>query len=256
MHVLAPAIGELAEKTLDLTYPQWHDGLSRANYGRWFEAQLTTRWGRTHLSRWALLDDGDLVATAKLYTFEATLDGRAIRVAGVGAVFTAPERRGRGGARELLERLLERAARDGADAALLFSEIDPAYYARLGFTAIPTDERSVRVVEDARRGAPATMVRAGDDRDLDAIVAMDAARAAPFRLHLNRDRDLAHYAIAKKRLLAGLSPPGARELQFFVAEEGASAAAYVVVSVQGDAWTIDSCGAILRRRGSARSCRP
>src|SRR5204862_3890546 len=53
-----------------------------------------------------------------------------------------------------------------------------------------------------------------------------------FRFHLVRDRDLVHYAIAKKRLLAGLGPAGAREVQFFIAEEGASAVAYVVITAR------------------------
>jgi hypothetical protein len=138
--------------------------------------------------------------------------------------------------------LIAHAAREGADAALLFSEIGADYYARLGFTAIPRDDLSLRVIEDQRRGAPATMVRAGDERDLRDIVAIDAERAIPFRFHLNRDVDVVRFAIAKRRLLAGLSPPGVRELQFFVAEEGASAVAYVVVAVDRGVWTIQSCG--------------
>src|SRR5262249_27239438 len=195
---IAPATGELLEQTLDATYPHWHDGLSRAAYGRWFTAQLATPWGRTHLTRWALVDDDRVLGSAKLYSFDATLDGRGVRLAGIGAVFTLPEYRGRGVARELMTQLMHRAARDGADAALLFSEIGPSYYERLGFATIPTTDLSLRVIEDDRRGAPATMVRAGDDRDIADIVGMDAARAAPFRFHLNRDCDLSHYAIARR----------------------------------------------------------
>src|SRR5262249_30306212 len=93
-----------------------------------------------------------------------------------------------------------------------------------------------------RHGAPMTMVRGGDDRDLADIAAMNRVRAHPFRFHLDRDRDLVHYAVAKRRLLAGLGPPGVREVQFFVAEEGASAVAYAVVSRQYDQWTIEECG--------------
>jgi hypothetical protein len=145
-------------------------------------------------------------------------------------------------ARELIERLLALAAGRGADLALLFSEIGADYYARLGFTPIATTTSTLRVHEDDRRGAPATMVRAGEDRDLADIAAMDASRAASYRFHLERDRDLVRFAIARKRLLAGLGPPGARELQFFVAEEGASAVAYVVISVKRGEWTLEECG--------------
>src|SRR2546425_2621948 len=239
---LAPAEGPHLEAILNATYDIWHDGLSRAAYARFYQAQLATPWGRRALARLALIERGEVLASGKLYLFDATLDGRPVRVAGLGAIFTQPAHRGRGAARELVERMLEHAVSGGADLALLFSEIGADYYARLGFTAIPTHERTIIVAESDRRGAPATMVRAGDDRDLRDIVAMGAARAAGFRFHLNRDRDLVHYAIAKKRLLAGLGPPGLRAVQFFIAEEGASAAAYVVIGVKGGEWTLEECG--------------
>jgi predicted N-acetyltransferase YhbS len=242
MSQLVQPDGILIDRILDSTHELWSDGLSRHAYGRFWQAQLTTPWGASRLTRWALVDAGQAMASAKLYRFDAVLDGRAIQVAGIGAVFTPPAARRRGAAAELLARLLDRAAQDGADAALLFSEIGPDYYARLGFETIPLADRMLRVVEDDRRGAPMMMVRAGDDRDLADIVAMDAALAAGARFHLTRDRDLVKFSIAKKRLLAGLGPPGAREVQFFVAEEGSSAVAYAVISVKGDEWTIDSFG--------------
>src|SRR5450759_38448 len=115
--------GPIREQILDATYSIWHEGLSRRAYGRFYAAQLATSWGRSHLCRLALADDGEVLASAKQYLFDATLDGRPIRVAGVGAVFTPPAHRGRGAARDLIERLLERATAGGADLALLFSEI-------------------------------------------------------------------------------------------------------------------------------------
>jgi hypothetical protein len=71
---------------------------------------------------------------------------------------------------------------------------------------------------------------------------MGRARAEPYRFHLNRDRDLVHFAIASKRLRAGLGLSGARAVHFFIAEEGASAAAYVVISVSGNRWTLEEAG--------------
>ena len=87
-----------------------------------------------------------------------------------------------------------------------------------------------------------TLVRAGEDRDLADIVTMGRARAERYRFRLERDRDFVHFAIVRKRLLAGLSPAGAREVQFFVAEEGGSAVAYVVITVRGGAWVLEECG--------------
>jgi predicted N-acetyltransferase YhbS len=230
------------ESILDETFGIWHEGLSRPAYSTYWAGQVATQWGRKRLSRYALVDGADVLSSAKLYEYDATLDGHPLRIGGIGAVFTMPAQRGRGAGREVVERVTTLAAERGSDAALLFSDIGPDYYARLGFRTIPVRDVAVRVREDARRGAPAAMVRAGDDRDFDQIVAMDASRSKPFRFHLSRVRDVVHYAIAKRRLLAGLSSSGARSLLFFVAEEGASAVAYAVISVHGSAWSIDSCG--------------
>src|SRR5262245_17085573 len=213
---LAIVEGPYLQQVLDHSYPVWHDGLSRAAYGRYFAGQLATPWGRAHLRRVALVDRGEVLASAKLYTLDASLDGRALRIAGIGALFTAPADRGRGHARALVERLLERSADEGATVALLFVATGDGGQqtlrtsvpdcAGLGFEPIATLDLSLRVLEDARRGAPMTLVRAGEDRDLPDVVAMGRVRAERYRFHLERDRDFVHFEIVRKRLLAGLGP--------------------------------------------------
>jgi hypothetical protein len=103
-------------------------------------------------------------------------------------------------------------------------------------------DTTIDVAQSARHGAPMTTVRGGEPRDLAAIVAMGRVRAERFRMHFDRDVDFVQYAITTRRLLAGLGTPNARQLQFFIAEEGITAAAYVVVSVVGDTWTLEECG--------------
>ena len=90
--------------------------------------------------------------------------------------------------------------------AALFSEIGSEFYApRLRRRSL--DEVTIPV--DRKGGAPAMLVRAGDERDLAAVEAMHARRSAnaPIRAS-TRPRPMMHYALAKKRLLAGLGPPG------------------------------------------------
>jgi len=239
---LVPAEPSQIVEILDATHAIWHDGLNRAAYAQYWAAQCATPWGRAHLDRWALVQDGHPVASTKLYRFDASLEGRDIRVLGLGAVFTHPQHRGHGYARLLIERVLDQGAADGFDLALLFSEIGAPYYERRGFTVVRTSDVEIQVVESGRGGAPAVLVRAGEDRDLPDIAANDRVRAAPYRFHLHRDRDLVQYAIARRRLLAGLGPPGAREVQFFVAEEGASAVAHIVIAVHEGRWTISEVG--------------
>jgi predicted N-acetyltransferase YhbS len=240
MRDVVAADGPLLDQILDASYEIWNDGLSRHAYARHFEAQRRTAWGRAHLRRFALVERGVCLASATRYDFTAVLDGRPLPAIGVGSVFTPPECRGRGYARELIEELLAATESEGAVLALLFSGIGADYYERLGFQPLARRDVILQVAQKA--GAPATGVRAGDERDLAAIAAMGRVRAEASRFRLDRDVDLIQYAIAKKRLLAGLGPPGARELHFFVAEEGAAAAAYVVVTAQAGVWTIEECG--------------
>lgn len=239
---VVPVQGAILDNVLDATHPIWHDGLDRHAYGKSCAAQMKTAWGSRYQRRFALVEGVDLVASAEQYDLAGTLEGRAVRICGIGSVFTDPAHRGLGHARVLLETLLVQAARSGTEMALLFSRTGLEDDARDGFEAIPLTEVTLRVAESSRHGAPMTMVRGGEERDLAAIVAMGRVRADPFRFHLDRDVDLVQYAITRKRLLAGLGSADARQLHFFIAEEGITAAAYVVVSVAGDTWTLEECG--------------
>jgi GNAT superfamily N-acetyltransferase len=240
---LVVATGELLDRVLDASYPVWNDGLTRVNYGKFFSAQRQTAWGESHLRMYALVDGEHLLASLKRYDLTAVINGQPTSVCGLGAVFTDPAHRRQGHANDLIERVLAAARSDGATFALLFSEIGAEYYARLGFEVIPAPPMTaIRVAESPRYGAPMTMIRGGDPRDLNAIEKMGRTRAEPAAFHLDRDVSYLQYGISKKRLLAGLGRPGARELHFFIAEEGITAAAYVVISVEGATWTIEECG--------------
>lgn len=238
---LVIADGALREHILDHTWTIWNEGLTRQAYQQWNEAQLRTPWGRAHLHRFALLDDaGALLASAKRYRFNVRIDGREAWMCGIGAVFTPERRRGRGHASRLIEMLLERERADGVVMASLFSEIGTPFYERLGFSPIPIDE--VTVLVKRKNGAPAMLVRAGDDRDLAALATLHDTRSSGTRFALHRDPALVHYALSKKRLLAGLGPLGLRQIEFFVAEEGASAVAYVLLHENANGWTLEEAG--------------
>ena len=241
MTAVVPVQGIILDRVLDATHPNSHDGLDRQAYGRFDAAQMKTAWGGRCRRRFALVEGVTLLASAERYDLAGTFEGRAVRICGIGSVFTDPSRRGLGHARVLLETLLDEAARKGAEVALLFPQAGLEEDARNGFETIPLTEVTLEVAS-SRHGAPMTMVRGGEERDLAAIVAMGRVRADPFRFHLDRDLDLIQYAITRKRLLAGLGRASARQLHFFIAEEGITAAAYVVVSVTGSAWTLEECG--------------
>lgn len=237
---LVAAAGDLLKHVLDGSYPLWGDGLTRQAYEKYNLAQQATRWGRQHLDRVALVDGGRLLSSAKRYSIGLTLDGRRCHGLGIAAVFTPPERRGQGFARQLLDRILDGATRDGYDVALLFSEIAPEYYARHGFIMVPQDTLQLEV--ERKPGAPGIVVRGGDARDLAPVARMHQELASRYRLSVDRTTEWIEYAIAKKRLLAGLAEPGTCGVLFYVVEEGGRAVAYVVVTTDEAGWTLEECG--------------
>jgi GNAT superfamily N-acetyltransferase len=238
---LVVAHGAVLNEILDATFPLWHDGLTRDAYARFNAAQMRTVWGRAPLQRLALVDArGALLASAKRYRLRATLGGRSVKVCGIGAVFTPVECRGRGHASELIEQILAAERAEGAEAALLFSAIGPAFYERLGFTTVQLDEVALGVARKA--GAPAMLVRAGTEGDLAALASMHERRSAAAGFALRRERPFIEYVLARKRLRAGLAARGVRQVEFHVAEEGASAVAYAVLSISGRDWTLDEAG--------------
>jgi GNAT superfamily N-acetyltransferase len=233
---------KLLEDIVEATFPLWNEGLTRSAYSQWNAAQMRTEWGRENLHRFALLDDrGRWVATAKRYRLPMRFNGIDGWMCGFGAVFTRPEERGRGYAGVIIEQLIERARHENAAVAGLFSEIGEKLYARLGFRTVPLDEVTVHV-ETKRGGSPAMLVRSGEERDLPALAAMHETRSQGVRFALRRSAPLIHYALSKKRLLAGLGLPGLRHTEFFVAEEGVSAVAYVVLTVSQGGWTLEEAG--------------
>jgi hypothetical protein len=222
--MIIPAEGAILERVLDTAHSISSEGLSRHAYGQCDAAQMRTAWGRRRRRRFALAEGGDVLAGATQYDLSAVLDQQPVRVCGIAQILPQPAPAAGGPARELVDGLLEQAARGGAALALLFSDMNDEQQVA-GFDAVPMTDVEIGVAEPPRRGAPMTLLRGGEERDLAAIVAMGRIRAEPFRFHLDRDVEFEQYAITRKRLLAGLGTAGARQLHFFIAEEGITAAA-------------------------------
>jgi hypothetical protein len=222
------------------TYPVWGGGLTFEKYAKFQAAERRTAWGSAHIERMALFDGARLLASVKRYDLAARVDGRIRRVLGLGALFTPKELRGRGAASAMLAHLVDAANTEGFEFALLFSDVGPVLYERLEFVPIPLDATTLRVRTKA--GAPAMLVRAGDDKDLAHVTELSLTRASRARFALDRTEDFIRHGISKRRLQAGLGPPGLRQVEFLVAEEGHMTVAYLVCSVHNGEWTIEEAG--------------
>jgi hypothetical protein len=124
--------------------------------------------------------------------------------------------------------MIDDARTRGCELALLFSEIGPDYYARLGFHAIPRDVTTIEVV--SKPGAPAQLVRVGEATDFPAILEILQRDTHSASFALEPTADWLGYALARRRLQAGFGPAGQREVEFFVTEEAYRAAAFVVIT--------------------------
>ncbi|HVL69000.1 MAG TPA: GNAT family N-acetyltransferase [Vicinamibacterales bacterium] len=238
---LVTAEGPALERILEESHAIWSDGLTPGAYVRFNAAQMRTPWGARHLRRLALVDDaGDVVSSAKRYDLAFLLDGIPVRGVGIGAVFTPEPHRRRGHARAIVEEILHDAAGEGAGVALLFSEIDPAYYTAMGFVPVPRPELLLRVTGKA--GAPAVLVRAGEERDIPAVTALARGMASRHRFAVDPTEDFVRFSLSKKRLLAGLLPPDMLNVEFFIVEEGAGAVAFAILTATSDDVVLEMCG--------------
>lgn len=128
------------------THVIWSGGRTLEAHIEGQRAQLR-RAGPAILRYTGLLDEsGRLVAGIKRYGLSVSVPGggKAPGV-GIGAVFTRPDARGTGAASELLRAVLDEARADGVALALLFSDIDPGFYERLGFVSLPSLEHTATV---------------------------------------------------------------------------------------------------------------
>ena len=147
-------------------------GLSREAVFKFEAAQAKTPWGLRHRRRFALVDGDNVLASAERHDLAGVLDQQAVTICAITAVFSHTPDDSNDCALALVERLLEHATRDDADLALLFRTGNTAAPVPDGFEVVPTIDVELTVVESSRHGAPMTLVRGGEDRDLDAIAAM------------------------------------------------------------------------------------
>jgi hypothetical protein len=239
---VAPAEGRTLERVLDLVHQLGDPALDRGAVGRLEAARSRTAWALRHRRRVALLRGDTLLACAVRHDLTGVINQRAVSICAVGGIAAHPTGVDAPYTRMLVEGVIEGARGEGCDVALLFVAGDDGASVPDGFEIVPTVASELRVTESTRRGAPMMLVRTGEQRDVPAIVALGDVFARRFAFRIDRDAALVEDRITRARLLAGVSPPGHRELRFVVAEEGTTAAAYAVVSVASGAWTIEECG--------------
>ena len=75
MPTVAPADGATLQRVLQTTPLPSIGGLSRAGMVTYEAAQAKTPWGLQHRRRFALVESGDILASAEQYDLAGRLDG-------------------------------------------------------------------------------------------------------------------------------------------------------------------------------------
>jgi predicted GNAT family N-acyltransferase len=110
-------------------------------------ANLVLPPGRSKDKRFALREDGRLIASAGILRADVTVGADTFGVVGIGGVLVTRSRRGQGLFRRVMEPALEAARHEGPDFALLFCLRKNAHlYAKLGFLTIPDPVTSTGIV--------------------------------------------------------------------------------------------------------------
>jgi GNAT superfamily N-acetyltransferase len=133
---LSPA--EYVRDVLPHSASMWAGDRNFADYAADFGAVSASGFGRRRFRTLGLSLDGELVTSCKRYQRELRCGERTFRAAGIGAVFTPEAQRGRGYATAFLGALLDAERASGTDLVYLFSDIQPAFYERLGFVQLPS----------------------------------------------------------------------------------------------------------------------
>jgi hypothetical protein len=146
-----PAEGAILERIPDTAHSISPEGLSRHAYGQCHAARMRIAWGRRHQRRSAVAKGGDVLASAMQYDPSAVFEQQPVRVCGIVQFFPQPVLAAGGPARDLVDRLLEQAADDGAALAVLFLDVtDEQHVAGFGQHAWLNNVRARRSTNSSR----------------------------------------------------------------------------------------------------------
>lgn len=120
-------------KILRQTRTIWSGGLSFDKFMQAVQHQLAHPWGKKNVRYFLLKSGSTIVANLKLYSICISSRGKDFKVGGIGAVYTMAEHRHQGFAKKLIQHVIELARNENLDGLLLYSDIDPDFYSRLGF---------------------------------------------------------------------------------------------------------------------------
>ena len=226
--------------------PIWGGGLDEGRFqlfqGRLADAPEADK--RYRLLGW-FSAGGKLLSAMKAYDLRGAYAKKHLRLLGIGAVFTPPQLRRKGHAAAMLRAAMEDYRSRGAQAAVLFSDIDSAYYEKLGFRIVESRECSVEARVLPRPAGGFRPALAGDEPRMTALFA--AARRQETRFALDRDGWTMRFQLRRLRELARARAVGEPEWGILAGDDAAAMIRFGrdTVDVLEAAWTHDHARDVL-----------
>ena len=140
---------------------------AEARYWSYFKEDLSYRLDQARV----VIDQGRIVSHLRIWDRKIRVRGVALRAGGIGSLLTRPESRGLGHASALMRETVSYMAREGYDLGLLFTVMGPAFYERLGWSAIPLPTFEIVLGKGLKVPAPGEGVRrVRIEKDLEAVM--------------------------------------------------------------------------------------
>lgn len=180
----------------DLWHRTWYAHSEAEAHLRYRLDLLFGQWGKDQARIHVLEEGGRVLSGLVVFHLRARLAGEPRRVAGIAMVATEPAARGRGLARKLLDSVHEDLRREDAQLGLLFSDIDPAYYGRMGYETWPMERH--QIPRPPTEGAEYRF-REVEDEDLGLLVDLHGQFTASWEFAVERDRLYWTHLLARER---------------------------------------------------------
>lgn len=193
---------EEIDRVLEQTHAVWSGGLESGEYRSYVHTLLDSDWARSGNYRFLVLVDddagGNILASMKLYRFLVRVGSgegsTGFTAGGIGGVFTDPESRRQGFARQMLERSHELMAERGDGMSLLFSEIGASYYMRLRYRELDPHPAFLNVPETGPQPEGLSRMHKSE---IERVMRIHKKGDGRFSLAIERSREYWAYLLAR-----------------------------------------------------------
>lgn len=216
------------------THEIWSAGLSKGDYREYIWRQMHHPWGLRHHKFFVMKVKGEVVSSCKLYTVELSCRARRFKLAGLGAIYTGLAQRHRGYAYEMIEAVIDQCLADDYDGMLLYSDIDPVFYEKLGFIPFGAADFTFDLPWHGPQAEPVEAATNYFERHhIKAMATIYAKWQSRQPLAFTRGESYFDYKFFKERFLADHSQLAWPKLQIRFANESGSDSAYALTETGG-----------------------